>query len=315
MGISFAPKERMKFQEFMMHYDSESACKEAFLANRFQAGVVCKKCGCEEYYWLSTVEQFKCKSCGFRTTLRSGTALEASKLPYRYWLTAMFLMTMTKKSISACDMQRILGHKRYEPIWLMMHKIRRVMGNRDDAHKLSGAIEMDEAFFETVNVLKPDELLKRGRGSQRQSKVLVMAESKEVKNPKKNRKCRKCGYFKMRIMSDLSAESINAEVESAIEPTSNVITDGYRGYNSLKEVVARHKALVCPPSEASRLLPWAHTSIANAKRALLSAYHRINGDYLQNYLDEFCYKLNRRYLAHIMFERLLLAASAAVWYM
>ncbi|MFT6808778.1 MAG: hypothetical protein ACJA01_002009, partial [Saprospiraceae bacterium] len=29
-------------------------------------------------------------------------------------------------------MQRQIGHKRYEPIWFMMHKIRAAMGQRDD---------------------------------------------------------------------------------------------------------------------------------------------------------------------------------------
>jgi len=35
--------------------------------------------------------------------------------------------------------------------------------------------------------------------------------------------------------------------------------------------------------------------IANAKRTLLGISHKIKGKYLQSYLDEFCYKLNRRY--------------------
>lgn len=305
----------MTLNEFTQRYGSESVCKAAFLSNRLKNGVFCKKCGCDAHYWLATVEHFKCKSCGFRTTLRSGTALESSKLPYKYWMTAMFLMTMTKKSFSACDMKRILGHKRYEPIWLMMHKIRRVMGNRDDDYKLNDHMEMDEAFFETVNELDQNEDLMRGRGSQRQTKVLVIAESTAVENPKKHSKSRKCGYFKMRTMSDLQAESINNEVKTAVEPNAKVITDKYRGYNSLKEVVASHHAIECPKELADKLLPWVHTAIANAKRVLLCAYHRINGEYLQNYLDEFCYRLNRRYMSGIMFERLLLAASAEVWYM
>lgn len=305
----------MKLHEFLGHYGSESACRAAFKANRKMVGVTCKKCESKDHYWLATREQFKCKSCGFRTGLRSGTALEASKLPYTYWFTAMFLMTMTKKSISACDMQRILGHKRYEPIWLMMHKLRRVMGNRDDAHLLSGTVELDEGFFETVNVHGADEKLKSGRGSQRQSKVLVMAESEKVDNPKKHKKSRRCGFFKMRVMTNLDSDSIIYEVESAVSCAANVITDGYPSYNSLKDVVAKHTQLKVPAKEAEKMLPWVHTAIANSKRVLLSAYHRIDGHYLQNYLDEFCYRLNRRYFGSMMFNRLLLAASSAVWYM
>lgn len=44
-------------------------------------------------------------------------------------------------------MQRMLGLKRYEPIWLMMHKIRRVMSKRDEKYKFDGYIEFDEGFL------------------------------------------------------------------------------------------------------------------------------------------------------------------------
>ena len=61
------------------------------------------------------------------------------------------LMTLTKKSFSALEMQRMLGHKRYEPIWFMMHKIRRVMSKRDEKYQLKGSLEFDEGFFERVD--------------------------------------------------------------------------------------------------------------------------------------------------------------------
>ena len=60
-------------------------------------------------------------------------------------------MTLSKKSFSALEMQRMIGHKRYEPIWLMMHKIRRVMSKRDEKYQLDGCLEFDEGFFERVD--------------------------------------------------------------------------------------------------------------------------------------------------------------------
>ncbi len=49
-------------------------------------------------------------------------------------------------------MQRQLGHKRYEPIWAMMHKIRLIMGLRGEHYQLTDEIKLDEAYFETVNL-------------------------------------------------------------------------------------------------------------------------------------------------------------------
>ena len=56
-------------------------------------------------------------------------------------------------------------------------------------------------------------------------------------------------------------------------------------------------------------LKWVHIAISNAKRTLLGIFHKIKGKYLQNYLDEFCYKLNRRYFGDKLFDRLVLAVA------
>ncbi len=72
------------------------------------------------------------KQCRFRTSIKSGTILHGSKLTYKYWLITIYLMSSTKKSFSNYEIQRQLGHKRYEPIWSMIHKIRVEMGRRDN---------------------------------------------------------------------------------------------------------------------------------------------------------------------------------------
>jgi hypothetical protein len=103
--------------------------------------------------------------------------MESSKLPFQYWLTGMYFMSMTKKGMSASELQRQLGHKRYEPIWAMMHKIRAIMGLRDDKYNMEGVVELDDSFFKTYGQSTENEPLKRGRGSQQQSKDLVFASS------------------------------------------------------------------------------------------------------------------------------------------
>ncbi len=122
----------MKLIEFTELYPDEASCRLAFKQYREKEGVTCKKCGNTTHYWKKKREQWECKKCHHRTTLKSGTVMENSKLPFRYWFIAMHLITSTKKTFSAKEIQRQLGHKRYEPIWAMMHKLRLVMGIRDD---------------------------------------------------------------------------------------------------------------------------------------------------------------------------------------
>jgi hypothetical protein len=239
--------------------------------------------------------------------------MHGSRLPLRYWFVAMHLLTSTKKSFSALELQRQLGHKYYEAIWTMLHKLRLAMGKRDDQYQLSGQIELDEGYFSTaVQVEERHKPLKRGRGSQKKTKVLVMVESKHVegKTTKKG-KPRKVGYIKMQVIPDLNAETIKKQVVSGVSDKATLITDDSTSYVDLKGIVKEHNAQVIPKEKIGEILPWVHLAISNAKRMLLDIHHCIRPEFLQSYLNEFCYKFNRRYFGEAMFDRLLLVSATS----
>ena len=76
------------------------------------------------------------------------------------------------------ELQRQIGHKHYAPIWSLLHKLRLSMGYSELLYELDGIVELDEGYFSTeVPEEQKDKPLKRGRGSQRKTKVLVMAET------------------------------------------------------------------------------------------------------------------------------------------
>ncbi len=242
--------------------------------------------------------------------------MELSNLSFRKWFIVIHLMTSTKKGFSAKEMQRQLGQKRYEPIWYMMQKIRMAMGARDERYVLSGATEMDEGFFTTVdseNRGKRRRKLKRGRGSENRTPVMVMAESKRSKKRKKDRPSYSCGYFKMQAMADLTSETVEIIAQEGLGPDCKVKTDNYPSYSKLNRVVKKHTAKTIKPKDAGKELPWVHISISNAKRNFLNNFHHVDNSYLQNYLDEFTYKLNQRYFGDKLFERLLIACVAFSW--
>lgn len=297
-------------------YNTENKCMLFFKAAKEQQGIVCKKCGGARHYWNKTAKAHDCCNCRYRTTLRSGTVMEASKLPFQYWLYTIFYMTMSKKSISALEMQRQLGHKFYEPIWFMMHKLRAAMGLRDLKYNLDGVVEIDDAFFKTHIESKDEkDQLKRGRGSQSQSTVLVMAKvDPKVGRPKKHKKQSAFRFVKMVVIPNSSANTMNETVSANMSENVKIKSDGWRGFNKIKEVVSAHIKKVVTPKEASKVLPWVHTMISNAKRTLLGINHNIKEEYLQNYLNEFCYKTNRRYFGDKLFERLIIAAVEDTWY-
>ena len=241
--------------------------------------------------------------------------MENSNLPIRKWFLCIHLMSATKKGFSAKEIQRQLGHKRYEPVWRMMHKIREAMGIRDAQYQLEGEIELDDAYFRQVVLDRAKraeiekEGLKRGKGSQKQAKVMALVGSEEVENPKKHKKPRKCNYLRMKVMGDFQSETVNEAVEKLVDGQSRLVTDAAKSFSQLEEVVELHQAynLSQDKEQAGKALPWVHTAISNAKRKLNGIYHMVGDEYMQNYLDEFCYNFNRRYFKEKLFDRLLIA--------
>jgi hypothetical protein len=80
------------------------------------------------------------------------------------------------------------------------------------------------------------------------------------------------------------------------------------GNRTEKRLVKEHRPRVIPKREVETILSCVHIAISNAKRMLLDIFHDIKPEYLQNYLNEFCYKFNRRYFGELRFDRLMIAA-------
>jgi hypothetical protein len=152
-----------------------------------------------------------------------------------------------------------------------------------------------------------DNPLKRGRGSQRKTKVLVMAESEMVENPVAGKKPRRVGYLKMKVIDDLKKATINSAVQALASGASEIDTDDSTSYVELKEFIPRHNSQVIPSENVGEILPWVHIAISHATRHILSTFHDVKAEFLQKYLDEFCYKFNRRYFGEALFGRLLIA--------
>jgi len=306
-------KKDMNTLYFIQQFPDETACREHYRDMRIKKGVTCKKCGGTNHFWLASKWQFECRGCHFRTTLRSGTVMENSNLPFRTWYLAILFMTATKKGISACEMQRQLGYKRYMTVWSLMHRIRVLMGKRDDIYKLTGMIEFDEGFFEIATPEKVRKNLKRGKGSQRQEDVGVIAESTPLVDISTGIESKHCRYFKMKVLDSQKAESVNTLIQDNITSDSVVFTDEGNNYQDIDKLVDMHITEKSSKQTTRTTLKWAHIAISNAKRTFLGVYHKMSSDHLQNYLSEFAYKLNRRNFTDL-FERVIIAAVFPYWY-
>jgi len=297
----------MNILKFVEEFPDEQSCRIHFRELREDQGITCKRCKNTKHYWLKAKEQWQCSKCSFRTTLRSGSFMENSNLNFRIWYLTMAFMSFSKKGLSAKEMQRQLGYKRYDTIWSLMHKIRIAMGARDALYNLEGMIEFDEGYF--AKTIPSKTKLKRGRGSQKQQNVAVIAESIPLENLATGEVSSECRYFKMQVLPSHKKEDVNSLVSSTFDECSIVFSDKSTSYVNISEIVEIHIMEKSDKHLTKTTLKWVHIAISNAKRTLLGIYHKIKGKYLQNYLNEFCYKLNRRFFGEGLFDRLVIAVA------
>lgn len=296
----------MNLFSFTANFGSEESCRLHFKEERDKIGVQCK-CGSNEHYWIKSVWSYECKKCRSRTSLRSGTIMQSSNLSFLVWYKTMFLMTATKKGFSSKEIQKQLGLKRYEPVWAMVHKLRKAMGKRDARYTLEGMIEFDEGYFTVESSEIEQEKGIRGRGAAGKSNVAIMAESTPLEDLETGKKSSQCRYFKAKVLPDHTSGLINETVKESISEKSILFSDKSTSYIDIADYVEIHITEKSNKETTTETLKWVHIAISNAKRNFLGNYHKIKGKYLQLYLNEFVYKLNRRYFEEKMFDRLVIA--------
>lgn len=249
--------------------------------------------------------------------------MENSNLPFTKWYEAFQLISQSKKPISAKTLERHLK-VHYETAWFLLQKIRIAMGNRNAQYKLDGDIEVDEALL-TVMDLSEDENTskkpkKRGRGAAK-AKVLVMAAFRTVEKTIKNKKTgesytktyKVLKYAAMELIDDFTSVTLGKGLSKWIEKRSRIYADDFSSYKSLHDEFDGFVQKKSSGKLAAEHLPLVHRIIGNVKNGILGIHHSVSQLHLQNYLDEFCYKLNRRFITESLMERIAVQAIRFSW--
>jgi len=227
----------------------------------------------------------------------AGTVFQDSRTPLTTWFRAMWCVTSTKTGTSALALQQQLGLGSYQTAWTWLHKLRRAMV-RPGRDRLSGHVEVDESFVGGLG---------GAEGRSTATKALIVVAAEEVG--------RGIGRIRMRRIPSASAVSLGAFVHEAIEPGSEVHTDGWHGYDRLKTSGYRHRVtyLRGDAELAMEQLPRVHRVISLLKRWLLGTHQgAVSAAHLDYYLDEFTFRFNRRRSRHrgLLFLRLAQQAVA-----
>ena len=279
----------ISFFEFQERFMTEDACFQYLKKLRWPDGFNCPQCGHTEAYFMKRRKVFQCKNCRHQTSVTVNTIFHRTHVPLRKWFWAIFLVGTDKRGCSAKRLEKLIG-VHYATAWLMIHKIRRAMKDRDALYKLSNFIEMDDSYFGgSVSG-------KRGRGAANKSAVVVAVE----------RHGSSAGYAAMEVVESMHSKHLKAFALRAVEEEQTIHTDDYPSYNVL-DVAFDHLGETVKPYEAMEKLPWVHILIGNVKNFIRGTYHGVSHKHLQSYLSEFCYRFNRRFNQLLITDRLLTA--------
>lgn len=270
------------YKEFLEWFGDETACRQYVMRCRWPQGFECAHCGTKAEPWTTSRGYLHCRECGREVSITAGTIFDRTRKPLRTWFAAMWFVTSQKDGASALGLQRVLGFGSYQTAWSWLHKLRKAMV-RPDRDQLDGRIEVDETYIGGVAVGG-----KRGRGSEKKEIVVIAV---EIHSPKG------FGRVRMRRIPDVSGESLVLFVCDVARKGSEILTDGWQGYNQLSKLGYKHKMTVASdtgdPAHVS--MPGVHRIAALIKRWLLSTHQgSVSKKHLEYYLDEYTFRFNRR---------------------
>jgi transposase-like protein len=285
-----AQQNSLTIIEFYEMFNTEEKCRQHLFKHKWPNGFKCDKCGHDVCYHTVSRDLYQCKACRYQSTITTNTVMHGAKVPLQKWFWAIYLISKDKRGISALHIQKEIEVS-YPTAWGMLHKIREAMEDRDAVYQLADTVEVDESYFGG-----PDIGGKRGRGTSK-SKVVVSVSSTDKGVPL---------YAKMNVVDNIDKNTISALISENIVEGSTINSDGLNVYNHLKDSKTyKYVQLIADFGSLS----WVHKVISNAKAYIMGTYHGLGKKHLQSYLNEFCYRFNRRFWQNQLFDRLLEACS------
>jgi len=228
---------------------------------------------------------YKCKECRKPFTVTVGTVMERSHVPLSTWLLAAQFMASSKKSMSALQLQRMIGTN-YETAWFLFHRLREAANDLGGAGPLGGegkTIEADETYIGGKEANKHAIKRKVRGGHSGKQAVFSLVE--------------RDGYVRSRHVADVTAKTLREAIVTQADRGSYLMTDEAAVYEKLGHEFAGHDAVNHGFGEYVR--GEAHTNTIEGffsllKRAVYGQFHHVSEAHLHRYLAEADFKYNTR---------------------
>ncbi|MEX2451394.1 MAG: IS1595 family transposase [Rhodospirillales bacterium] len=266
--------------------------REHLEATRWPHGPFCPHCGeAEDITPLKGKAHRKglhqCNSCRKQFSVTVGTVFERSKVPLNKWLAATYLMSSSKKGISAHQIHRILGIT-YKTAWFMCHRIREAMKDDNPAPMGGGSasVEVDETYIGTND---------RGRKYRKRYPHL---KDKKRRNMKVVSLVERDGEIRSFKVDKVNSVTVQEILFRNIDRKSHLLTDESPVYFQIGGEYFSHQTVNHGRKEYARGF-GIHVNTLEGyfsifKRGMKGVYQHCQEKHLQRYLCEFDFRYNNR---------------------
>lgn len=270
--------------------DADKA-REHLEALRWPQGPICPHCGVvDDATGLKGKAHrpglYQCNACREQFTVTVKTVFEKSKIPLNKWLLATYLMSSSKKGVSAHQIGRTLGVT-YKTAWFMCHRIREAMTERDAPAPMGGEgkiVEVDETVIGGKE--------KNKRLSKRNPKN-IGAVGKQICFSLVERQGRVRSFH----VPAVNAKTLRPIITQHVRRETALMTDDAGQYRIIGPEYARYETVNHGIEEYVRGDVYTNTIegfFSILKRGINGVYHHVSEAHLSRYLSEFDFRYSNR---------------------
>ena len=230
--------------------------------------------------------------------------MHRSKRSIHVWFWAAYLVATQTPGISALELKKKLGIKRYETAFQILHKLRDTM-LRPGRDKIGAEwpVELDVVFVggKTRSGVQ-------GKTDQVPVIIAVEIRRQEIRDDNTNKIIKRALAGRIRIQQlPNKTAAVDQFVSDSIAPGATITSDDGNEFTNLISLGYKHRPV---PMRGDRdkmdsYLPMVSRVTANLKTWIDGTFHGVRNHHLQAYLNAFMFRFNRRFFRAVSFLSLL----------
>ena len=259
--------------KFNQRFKDDNDCLDYLSQIKWVDGFVCKRCQNDKFCNGKKLYNRRCTKFRYDESPTAGTMLEKLKFSILTAFHIVFKISTKKKGMSSLELSSEF-ELRQKTCWTFKSKLQQVMKSSLKS-PLTGVVHVDEFM-----VGGPEED-KRGRSKGLKKLIVLAIEILEDG----------VGRAYAEVIENSSANELGAFSRKYISRDATIITDKWRGYSPLKTEFPNLKQL---DSNEGKNFKELHIHIMNIKGWLRGIHHHFSKEHMQNYLNEYHFRYNRR---------------------